>query len=68
MGKRATPRKVILPIVSLAKFYFHLDLQNVSMGKRANPRKVILLAEVNSTSVYKTFRWEEHPRKSYYLK
>ena len=48
-----------------------LILQSVSMGKRANPRTVILpkmsLTELIFTSVYKTFRWEEHTGKSSYL-
>ena len=72
MSKRANPRKVILPKMSMAEILFHLGLQNVSMDKRANPRKLILpkmsLAEMNSALVYKTFRWEEQPGKSYYLK
>ena len=72
MGKRANPRNVILPKMSLAEINFTFGLQNVSMGKRANPRNVILpkmsLAEINSTLVYKTFRWEDQTGKSYYLK
>ena len=61
MGKRANPRNVILPIMSLAEINSALVYKVVSMG--GSTRKVKLpkmsLAYINSTLVYKTFRLGE---------
>ena len=62
MGKRANPRKVILPKMSLAEMNSTLVYKCFD-GQESQPKKLILpkmsLAEINYTVVYKTFRLEE---------